>query len=271
MSAAPHTADPLLAELALETGSMRDYERLAAFHYKGARPGAPTAVYRLIHRAPSVVGRYLHRREEVAIAGVLVRTLPHLSCRVRDEATNHRYRGLGAQHSAAVLNREVRTIARVVVHPQWRGLGLAAMLVQHALANPEPGQVFTEALAAMGRVHPFFEKAGMMRYDRPPRPEHARLLDALRRLGIDPVTLASPRMMLNELAKRTEHDQVWFEHELARWHRSGARRKRGRSIEHDLESMLSAARDQLLCTPVYYLYSHARCAKQLEPQMNADE
>lgn len=248
--------------LRIEGGEMRDYQALSRFHYRSARPGVVTAIYRMVHESQTIVGRYVSNSGSRQVVGVLLRSLPHLGCALRNIATNDRYRtGLHPREQARVLNREMRTISRVVVHPQWRGLGLAVMLVRHALMHPEPGQVFTEALAAMGHVHPFFERAGMTRYDRPPRREHARLLDAIARLGVRPSLLASPQNFLTKLRERDELTQVWFEHELARWCASGARRKRSRgretaSEERDVEAMLTLARDQLLSLPVYYLYHH---------------
>lgn len=251
--------------LILEAGSLADYHTLADFHYKGAKPGAPTTVFRLIHKAPTVVGRYLQRRDETAIVGVLVRALPHLACALRDEATSFRYRSLSMKDRAAMLNREIRTIARVVIHPQWRGLGLAVDLVRHALAHPEPSIIYTEALAAMGHVHPFFDKAGMIRYQRPPRPSHARLIDALHHLGLDPTMLASPRLVRSHFASRDAHWKL-FVRELTRWYRSGARRSRHHTASPTtppVDDLLAVARDQLITRPIYYLHRHpSPCPKE---------
>lgn len=245
--------------LRIELGSMRDYNSLAAFHYKASRPGATTTVYRLVHETQTVVGRFFSRRDERQIAGVLLRSLPHLACAMRDFATRGRYAGFTASAKAMLLNRELRTISRIVIHPQWRGVGLAVRLVRHALANPEPGQRLTEALAAMGRVHPFLERAGMARYDQPTPPAHQRLLDALARLEMPPWMLASPARFMQQLAELDDYTQIWFEHELARWHATAARRKRGSSRRRDasLYDMLHAASTQVLATPVYYLFAHA--------------
>lgn len=59
----------------------------------------------------------------------------------------------------ALLNAEVRCISRVIVHPSFRGLGIGVGLVRHALDTATTP--YTEAIAAMGWVHPLFEKAGM--------------------------------------------------------------------------------------------------------------
>ena len=244
----------LIDELPIERGGSGDYQQLASFHYKSGRPGAVTAVYRMVHRAPTVVGRFVGRSDETTVVGVLVRSLPSLGCQLRDRATSDRYRGMGVLAAAAMVNREFRTISRVVIHPQWRGIGLAVRLVRHALDDPETA--YTEALAAMGRIHPFFERAGMVRHDRPPRPEYARLLDAFDRLDISPGSLASVRLVLAALETKSADDRRWIESELRRWHRAAFRTTKERIAAMSLPELLTAARDRLLSQPVYYLFHH---------------
>lgn len=247
-------------DLRIEMGDLADYKSLAAFHYKSAHPGAVTSVLRMVHHAPTVVGRFLAQRGQTQVVGVLVRSLPPLCCRLRDVATNNRYGGLAPRDAAALLNREVRTISRVVIDPTWRGLSLAVQLVRHALEHPLPTcgfrPVFTEALAAMGRVSPFFERAGMTRYDRPPRDEHARLLDALDHLSIEPATLASHELMNVHLHRLNPVDRAWIESELRRWHRAAHRTIKKRLLAMSVDDLLSAARHELLAQPVYYLFRH---------------
>lgn len=57
------------------------------------------------------------------------------------------------------INRDLRTISRVIIDPRYRGMGLARRLVRRYLDDPETP--CTEAVAAMGPVCPFFERAGM--------------------------------------------------------------------------------------------------------------
>jgi GNAT superfamily N-acetyltransferase len=63
----------------------------------------------------------------------------------------------------AFTNAHVRTISRVVVHPQFRGLGLASALVRK-LIDVCPTR-YVEASAVMAHVHPFFQQAGMRRIE----------------------------------------------------------------------------------------------------------
>ena len=253
--------DSLLEGLQFERGTYDDYAALARFHYKSGRPSPAKAVFRITRSAPTVVGRYLRRDDQKQIVGVLVRSLPHLSCQMRDAATRGRYRGMKRRDAAIALNREVRTISRVVIDPQWRGVGLAVKLVRFALDHPQDtdaadneSPLFTEALAAMGHVSPFFERAGMTRYDRPLRPEDARLTDALRHLAIDPCMLSSPALVNQHCVD--SHHAAFLTSELRRWLQ--ARRRAGDAASGmALQDLLIVARDELLSQPVYYLFQHA--------------
>jgi GNAT superfamily N-acetyltransferase len=51
----------------------------------------------------------------------------------------------------------------VIVHPQFRGLGIASQLVRR-ICDECPTR-YVEAIAAMGEVHPFFERAGMRKIE----------------------------------------------------------------------------------------------------------
>jgi ABC-type ATPase with predicted acetyltransferase domain len=70
-------------------------------------------------------------------------------------------KGLAYRERLRWANENVRTISRVIVHPQFRGIGVAAEVVRCVLEGCPTRWV--EAVAAMGKVHPFFERAGMTR------------------------------------------------------------------------------------------------------------
>lgn len=61
----------------------------------------------------------------------------------------------------AALNRQLWLLQRVVVHPTYRGAGIAARFVRRACELCEVDWI--ETLSAMGQVNPFFEKAGFVR------------------------------------------------------------------------------------------------------------
>jgi len=142
----------------INRGTIRDYHDLAGFHYLAKPPACHKRVY--VVRRPQT-GRYRRWRDLASadLAAVLVVSPPLLTVRGRNIATSGRYCGADRREAIRRLNREVECISRVIVHPTYRGSGLAERLVRHALATAQTP--FVEALATMGRVHPFLEKAGM--------------------------------------------------------------------------------------------------------------
>ena len=76
------------------------------------------------------------------------------------------------------LNRRVVMLSRVVIHPTYRGAGIAAAFVRKSCEACE--WPWVEALAQMGHFHPFFERAGFTRIGTGPgRPSSRRGHSAL--------------------------------------------------------------------------------------------
>lgn len=141
-------------------GTLLDYDALAAFHYLAARPAAHKRVY-VVRTDPAEV-----RLGGPAVAAVLVVGPPLRNCRGRNAALGERYLCPDRRAALAKLNADIECISRVIVHPVYRGCGLAVRLVRHALATARTPYV--EALAAMGDLHAFFRRAGMERIGRYP-------------------------------------------------------------------------------------------------------
>ena len=284
---APSPADVLT----LRDGSLRDYAALAEHHYRSQRPATATRVLVLEDPRPGVAARFgggrgggvppgvgennltrpvrpRLRGEEGSGSGVvavLVESLPSLGCAMRGYALRERYGShLPARSRALLLNAEVRCISRVVIDPRWRGLGLAVRLVRHALATATTR--YTEALAAMGHVNPFFERAGMTAYPRPTHPHDARLVAALARVGIATGGLALVDTAAARIEALPSNDGAWLRAELRRWSRQYVGRGRRRGADDRLVEQLTAARDRLLFEPVYYLY----CGRDGENERRRD-
>jgi len=139
-------------------GAMDDYHGLGQFHYRARRPAAIKRIWAV--RVPSK----RRRAGDPRTAAVLIVSPPVLNCRGRNVATGGRYLRPNRRAGTRRLNAEMECVSRVIVHPIFRGCGLAVRLVRHALRTAATGRV--EALAAMGAVHPFFERAGMTAYGR---------------------------------------------------------------------------------------------------------
>lgn len=59
------------------------------------------------------------------------------------------------------MNQQLWCLSRIVIHPTYRGAGLASDFVRASCAScPVP---WIETLSVMGHLNPFFEKAGFHR------------------------------------------------------------------------------------------------------------
>jgi GNAT superfamily N-acetyltransferase len=243
-------ADDLHVALKLRAGSLADYHALAAFHYRDAPPATASRVLMIEHATVTAADRFHLRDPQPRCVAVLVESMPMLNAAMRDVALARRYGAIRSmRRRASLINAELRCISRVVVHPQYRGLGLAVKLVRHALATATT--CYTEAFAAMGHINPFFEHAGMRAYHRAPHCHDQRLVDALARVGITPADLAMMTTTLATIDAMSPRDQQWLSLELRRWFRTAFRGKS--TIADDLTPILTAARKRLFCPPVYYL------------------
>jgi len=163
-------------------GGIGDYRAMAGFHYLAGPPAAHKRVY--VARPTAAWLAELSPVERALApsrAGVLVVSPPVLNVRGRNQAFAGRYSGGDRSASVARLNAELECISRVVVHPAFRGAGLAVAMVRHALEHAATPRV--EALAAMGAVHPFFERAGMRAWTVTDAPA-ARFLSAAQAVGL---------------------------------------------------------------------------------------
>ena len=282
-AAQPERTCTLHAHLHVEPGTMADWHAMAPLHYRSHHAGAVTDVFRVVHAPgregdPSrdrkiagtrkwrgrsarehrgrmkVPATSRSRLEKQVRVGVIVYARPALSLAARDRATGGRYRtaGLGRTSLARLLNREVRLVSRVVIAPNWRGLGLATRLVAETL--PRVGTPYVEALAAMGHVHPFFERAGMTAYPQRPSPAGERLKAALEAVGIGRTDRRSAAALEAALAALAPGPQRLAQRELDRWARSYLGAKNHRTNRPGRTRTLALVARHLDATPVYYLW-----------------
>jgi len=158
----------LLRRSTIEPGGLRDYAGFAAMHYRR-------------HDGLGFVDRiFVMRDERREPIGVVVYAHAQLELAPRNLATAGRF-----VRNVRRLNRELRTLRRLVIHPDLRGCGLGHHLVRQTL--PLVGVRFVECLAAMGSIHPVFERAGMRRVGPCPLPRgRMQLLERMRRMKLDP-------------------------------------------------------------------------------------
>lgn len=238
--------------LPITTGSRADYLSLKCHHYRAGNPATISRALVVRDACLTPGDRFLHRHAQARAVAVLIESLPSLSCRLREQALNGRYGYLPPKPRADLLNQELRCISRVIVDPRYRGMGLAVRLVRHALKNATTR--YTEALAVMGRVSPFFTRAGMTAYERPPGEVEQRALAALRHAQIEPLDLASPRKVQRKIKALGSPQRAWLIRELSRWYRTAG--GRGAKRQPELADIIPAAQQRLLAKPIYYLHEN---------------
>lgn len=147
--------DYLPGRIHIAPAGTSEYRALERFHYLPKRPATWAGVW----------GAYFETRHARRLIGVITLSYPSSThaCRNRVFALH----GMSQKRKMQWANTHVRTISRVIVHPQFRSVGIARRLVEHAM-NECPTR-YIETSARMGRAHPLFERCGMHRVD-PPDP-----------------------------------------------------------------------------------------------------
>ncbi len=228
-------------ELDLVPGDLGDYEQLAAYHYRGERPVAVKAVYAL--RSREARGALGGRP-----AGVIVYTMPNPRVALRTVATGGRFAGLDRHTELELLNRDVRCIARVIVEPRLRGIGLATRLVRQTM--PLLNVPIVEALGVMPRVNPFLERAGMKAFEPRVPVEHVKLIEALNVVQVRDSELVRPQAVQAKLDALDGVETEFVERHIADFLKShGTRRTLLPGIERTRYLLA-----RLTHRPAYYVW-----------------
>jgi GNAT superfamily N-acetyltransferase len=228
-------------ELAIVPGDMDDYRRLAVYHYRDGRPVAVKAVYAI---RPKRSSGSLGRRP----VGVIVYTMPNPRIELRSVATGGAFCGLDRQTELELLNRYVRCIARVIVEPRFRGIGLAVRLVRETL--PRLDVPLVEALGVMPLVNPFLERAGMTPFAPRVPVAHVELLEALSAVGIEEDDLVDPGAVQQKLDRLPPAAGDFIEARIQRFLQSHGSRRSMPAGSERTQYILG----RLTHRPAYYLW-----------------
>jgi GNAT superfamily N-acetyltransferase len=220
-----------LRRLRIEQGSRRDYDAFAAMHYRaGDELGFVDKVF------------VLRERDGEAL-GVVVYSHAPLELALRNRATD----GWFSRRPHRV-NRHLRIIRRLVIHPDVRGCGLGHYLVRKTM--PLVGTQYVECLAGMGEFNPVFERAGMQRIAQY-EPSAARrvALDELRRMGLSPwardfVLHVARRRVVRRIVARV----------VADWYAGTTGGGEARVARQSPQFLAQTFRGLVGSRPVYYLW-----------------
>ncbi|MEK6797553.1 MAG: hypothetical protein AABZ12_01160 [Planctomycetota bacterium] len=226
----PEKPFSLRTGLRIVRGGKRDYGPFAAMHYR--RTGEL-----------GFVDQVFVMKDAAEPIAIVVYSHAPLELSLRNQATQ----GWFSRHPARV-NRSLRILRRLVVHPDLRGCGLGHQLVRKTL--PRVGTDYVECLADMGEFNPVFERAGMTRIGQYQiSADRRQAVDRLDALGVDPqasefVSAVCRQRRVREIVSRVVY----------RWYAATTGGGAHRVQRQSPELLAQTFRGLIGSQPVYYLW-----------------
>ena len=233
----------LLRKLDIVPGEMGDYKALAAYHYRDESPVAVKAVFAL---KPKRQDRLLRSTP----AGVIVYCAPNPRVELRTVATNGAFADLDRHTQLALINANIRCIARLIIEPRFRGIGLATRLVRETM--PRMNTPIIEALGVMPQVNPFLERAGMQAFAPRTPVAHVQLIEAFSTVGIEADQLIDPDGVQEQLDALETTAVNFLEDRIAQFLKSHGTRRTLPPGPERTRYILS----RLTHRPAYYIWFH---------------
>ena len=224
-------------------GKVDDYKELAHYHYRDSRLGPYAAIFAL----KGDFGRTV---------GVIVYTMPRPALELRNIATDNMFAGFDRSTQLALVNKNIRCISRVIIEPRFRSLGLASRLVRQTMSQMHVPII--EAMAVMGLVNPFFERAGMKGFTAKMPARCAQLIEAFSMVGIEKQKLIDAQKVQRKLDRLPAPDAEFIELQIKRFLQSyGKRRNMPAGLERTRYILT-----KLTERPVYYIWFNPCLAPQ---------
>ncbi len=213
-------------------GSVKDYRAFSPMHYRNRDGlGFVDKVF------------LLKEKHDGTLLGILVFAHAPMELSQRNRSTNGRF-----VRNLRRLNKELRILRRLVMHPDVRGCGLGHWFVRKTM--PKVGVRFVECLAAMGAVNPVFERAGMVRVGRCPLPKgRLTLLKRMQEWRVDPFATGFVRKIakyprVRQMVEKTVQDWIDATHGGSKYEVKG----------RPALELAQAFRQLLGEPPMYYLW-----------------
>ena len=227
--------------LQIVPAGLNEYNQLSKFHYRDSNLSPYAAIY-AIKDAHPIRGRF------APVVGIIVYTMPAAALELRNIATAGRFSGFGDRRlQLQMVNKHIRCISRVIIEPRYRGLGLASMLVRETI--PKIDAEIIEALAVMGTINPFFERAGMRRYEGKIPFRCVKLIEAMGMVGINEEELIDPAAVQKKLDSFGSKEAGFIEYQLGSFLQHYGKRKHMTPGIDRTGYVLS----KLTSRPVYYI------------------
>lgn len=180
----------LYNDIKVEVGNKEDYAKLKKFHYRQASLGALKQVYKCTYK------------DEVI--GVIVVAYPHLALKGRNVALNNKLAKM-TKENCNYINKHIDYVARVIIHPKYRGIGLSKVMLESYFKLTDA--TYVETVAVMANYNPFFEKAGMQRIDVDLDPAREEAVKELEKYGYSVNLISSTTYIRSVFNKLTEEQK----------------------------------------------------------------
>jgi len=128
----------LVQDMKIEQATQEDYNSLKRFHYLHGKP-VTSHKFKLTHHGRTI--------------GIILYGPSFMNLRYRNQLFPEYNKNIKK------VNAEILRITRIIIHPKYRGVGLAQELIR--LTMPMVNKRIVETIAAIAQYNPFFEKAGM--------------------------------------------------------------------------------------------------------------
>jgi GNAT superfamily N-acetyltransferase len=231
----------LVKNLEIVKGNNEDYKKLSVYHYRDCGCGPYAAVFTM-----KAVGKLAVRMGNYPV-GVIVYTMPTAGLELRNTALGGILTGLDGKSRLSFINKNIRTISRVVIEPRFRSLGLAARLVRETIEKIDVPII--ESLAVMGRVNNFFERAGMTAYEGPSPCRNIQLVEAFEYAFVDKSELTDAEAVQKKINDLPKELSGFLDSQISSFLRCyGKRRDMPPGIERT-RFVLSRLTDR----PIYYI------------------
>jgi hypothetical protein len=228
----------VIEKLQIVPGCLEDYKKLAHFHYRDSCHGPFAAIFAI---KPV-------KALSTELVGVIVYTMPSTGAELRNIATGNAFAGFDNRTRLSLINKNIRCISRVIIEPRFRGLGLASRLVSETM--PKMNVPIIEAMAVMGLVNPFFEKAGMKAFTANMPTRCVQLVEAFSMVGVEKEELIDSEGVQGKLAQLGQREAEFIELQIRHFLQSYGKRRYERAGLERTGFVLS----KLTFRPVYYIW-----------------
>jgi uncharacterized protein len=229
----------LRRRLVIESGKKADYLQFAAMHYRATDElGFVDKVF------------VMRERKGGELLGIVVYSHGPLELALRNRATRGWF-----SRNPGLVNRSLRILRRLVIHPDVRGCGLGHYFVRKTL--PLVGTDYVECLATMGAFNPVFERAGMERigqYDIQAGPKKA--LTELESMGVDP----NAREFISKVGRQSRIRKI-VARVVFQWYAATTAGGERRVVRQSPQFLAQTFRSLVGSRPVYYLWRKKSTSK----------